>query len=107
MSDTKNMLKPLFLVKPQSVSRKDIIRAEKHCGICIIECSDPDASRYSEPPLGANLDEQARAALSLLRMIMASQSPDFKRSELTKFFVNALLNGSRPQSVSPVSEVKK
>jgi len=30
-------LKPLLIVKPGTVSRKDINRAEQHGGICIIE----------------------------------------------------------------------
>ena len=102
-----NGLKPLFLIKPGSVSRKDIRRVESGCGICMVECADPDAARYSEPPLGADLDEQARAALSLLRMVMDSPTPDFKRADLTRWFVNEILRSRKPDTVKPAASVKK
>lgn len=102
----ENKLKPLFLVKPGSVSRKDIHRAEKQCGICIVECADPEASRYSEPPLTANLDEQSRAALSLMRMVLRSPNTDFKRAELVKWFVDILIGERPPLEVPTVKAVK-
>ena len=95
-------LKPLFLVKPKTMSRRDIRRAEQQAGICIVECADPESARYSEPPLGANLDDQARAALSLFRMVMGAQMVEFKRSELMKWFIEALLKGAPPTPVPPV-----
>jgi hypothetical protein len=98
---------PLFLIKPGTVSRKDIRRAERFCGICIVECAEPESARYSEPPLGADLDEQARAALSLMRMIISSPSPDFKRGDLTKWFVNEILTHKRPENVPPVKTMSK
>jgi len=94
--------KPLFLALPGSISRRDILRAERQCGICIIECKDPSATRYSEPPLGADLEEQARAALSLMRMIISAPKTDFSRAEMTKWFVNELLTWNRPKDVEPV-----
>lgn len=105
-TETRNMLKPLFLVKPGSVSRKDIERALRHSGVCIVECAETEAARYSEPPLGTDLNEQARAALSLMRMVIASPSAEFKRGELTKWFVDAILNGRVPEKVPPVPVVK-
>jgi len=95
-------MRPLFLVKPGTVSRRDIARAEKQSGICIVECSDTESARFCEPPLHANLDDQARAALSLLRMVLTQQSVDFKRGDLTKWFAQALLDGKRPEPVKPV-----
>jgi hypothetical protein len=107
MSDTPPVrLKPLFLVKPGTVSRKDIQRAERHSGICMIECADPESARYSEPPIDAKLDVQARAALSLLRMILRNGSSNFTRAELTKFFVEALLSGTSPTPIPPVAVTK-
>jgi len=95
-------LKPLFLALPGSISRRDILRAEKMCGICIVECKDPDAARYSEPPLGANLDEQSRAALSLMRVIVSAGEQNFTRGQLTKWFVEELLTWKRPPEVKRV-----
>lgn len=97
------MLKPLFLVKPGSVSRKDISRAERQSGICIIECAEPESARYQELPMTYNLNDQARAALSLMRMVVSSQVVDFKRGDLTKWFVEALLAwDKKPTQVQPV-----
>lgn len=108
MADDKpSRLQPLFLVKPGTVTRADIRRAEKLGGICIIECADPESARYSEPPLEAQLDVQARACLSLLRMILRSPGVDFKRGDMTKFFIEALLNEGKPLMVTPVGPVKK
>lgn len=105
--DACKQLKPLFVVKPGSVSRKDIMRAERHSGICIVECAEPEAARYQELPIMHNLDDQARAALSLLRMVIHSQSVDFKRAELTKWFVQQLLEGHSPAQVLPTKTVSR
>lgn len=94
--------RPLFLAKPGDISRKDISRAERFCGICIIECANPDATRFCEPPLGADLDEQARAALTLMRIIVNQDSPNFARSDLTKWFVQELMSWNRPPVVKKV-----
>ena len=107
MSEPFKGLRPMFLVKPGTVSRKDINRAERLCGVCIVECAQPDSARYSEAPLGADLDEQARAALSLMRMILSSQSPNFTRGDLTKWFVDILLaSHKQPESVGRVKPTK-
>src|ERR1700676_4273517 len=104
----KKILKPLFIVKPGSVSRKDISRAEKHAGICIIECADPESARYQELPLQYNLNDQARAALSLMRIVLRSTSTDFKRGDLTKWFVEQLMAwDSETKNVEPVATVRK
>lgn len=95
-------LKPMFLVKPDTVSRRDINRAEKHCGICIIECADPDSARYSEAPLGADLDEQARAALSLMRKVLSVTDQNFTRGQLTKWFVEEILHSPTIETVKRV-----
>jgi hypothetical protein len=103
MDAAHRMLKPMFLVKPGTVSRRDINRAEKHSGILIIECADPDAARYQELPLQYDLDDQARAALSLMRVVISSPSPNFTRGELTKWFVEQLMNwDKKPENVPAV-----
>jgi hypothetical protein len=99
-------LRPLFLVKPGSVSKKDIRRVEKLCGICMVECSDPDAARYSEPPLGADLNEQARAALSLMRRVM-SMPGNFSKADLMQWFINELITWKTPEKVPPVPQGKR
>lgn len=104
---SESRMKPLFLVKPGTMSRADIRRAEKLAGVCIVECADPEGSRYSDPPIDAEIDVQARAALSLLRVILRQESPTFHRGDLTKWFVNALLESRPPAPIAPVVSVKK
>lgn len=100
MSEEK--LRPMFLAKPGTINRSDIRRAEKFCGIVIVECSDPESTRFCEPPLGADLDEQARAALSLMRMIIDVDNPNFTRGDLTKWFTKQLLSCKTPATVGKV-----
>ncbi len=100
-------LKPLFLVTPGSVSQKDIRRVERGCGIVMVECKEPDAARYSEPPIGADLDEQARAALSLLRVVISNPAENFSRAQLTKWFVEQLLSWKKPENIPPVKQAAK
>ena len=107
MSDEKPKMKPLFLVKPGSVTRRDISRAERLAGICIIECAEPESARYQELPMSYDLNDQARAALSLMRNIMTSPVADFKRAGLTKWFIEALLGWQRPANVPVVPAVKR
>lgn len=112
MSETnqKPKVKPLFLVSPKAISARDIRRAEQECGICIVECSDPETARFLEPPIDAEMDVQARAALSLMRYITANTSgtsTTFYASTLTKFFVDALLQAPKPASVPRVKGIKK
>src|SRR5579859_2535047 len=100
-------LKPLFIVKPKTMQRRDIRRAEEQAGICIVECSDPESTRFLEPPPDAGLAIQARAALSLMRFVVASAGP-FQRGELLKWFVDQLLNTkSVPATVPPVGNVPR
>jgi hypothetical protein len=102
VTHSKGGMFPLFLVKPGSMNQRDIRRVEKLCGIVVAECADPDAARYSDPPLGATLDDQARAALELLRIVKNQASPDLKRGDLMRWFVDALLEGTKPKAVLPV-----
>lgn len=99
--------KPLFIVKPGSMSRNDISRAERQAGICVVECAEPDAVRFLDSPPDAGMDLQARAALSLTRMITNSPGP-FQRGELLKWFVDQLLNfKATPPSVPLVPPTPK
>ena len=54
-----------------------------------------------------DLDEQARAALSLFRWVVHHQQQDFKRGEMTRWFVQAILDGRPPIPVPPVPTVKQ
>lgn len=103
-------LKPLFLIKPNSMSARDIRRAEKLAGICIAECEAPEAARFLEPPIDADIDVQARAALSLMRYIVTETSTTtamFYGSTLIKRFVDMVIASPRPPVVPHVKEVKR
>ncbi len=107
--EKKPRVLPMFLVKPGSMSQGDIERAEAKCGIVVVECEAPESVRLLEPPVDADIDLQARAALSLMRWVSASyssQTPNFSGAMLIKHFVDILLESSRPESVSKVKKVK-
>jgi hypothetical protein len=96
--------KILFLVKPKTVSRADLKRAEKSTDFLIIECAEPESARLLEPPPDAGLDKQACAALALMRVVATGQTLDYKRGDLTRMFVEILLKGSPPTTVPSVKK---
>jgi hypothetical protein len=80
-------------------------RAEKECGIVIVECKEPNAVRLLEPPVDAEIDVQARAALSLARMLVHYDSAintTFGKGDLIQFFTRALIVNQQPQTVTKV-----
>ncbi len=112
MSETneqRTRIKPLFLIKPKTIGARDIRRAEKMAGICIIECQEPEAARFLEPPIDAEIDVQARAALSLMRYIMrntTSATQTYYASTLIQTFVDALMYAPTPAKVPSVKKNK-
>lgn len=100
------VLMPLFLIKPGTMKRADINRAKKMSGVCIVECSDPESARFLEPPIGGNVEEHARAALQLFRLVLRQQEQTFSRATLTKWFCDALLDETKPAVVPRVKAVK-
>ena len=95
-------LQPMFLVAPGSISVKDKRRAERLCGICIVECKDTASAKYSDVPMGADLDDQARAALTLMRFVVTTPQANFTRAEIIKWFVEELTNWRTPEKVGKV-----
>ncbi len=102
-------VKPLFLIKPKSMSPRDIRRAEKLAGICIAECEAPEQARFLEPPLDATIDAQARAALALMRYVIdntTNPSTIFYGANLVKWFVEKLIAAPTVNRVPPVTKSK-
>lgn len=98
---------PLLLVKPKTMTRADIRRAEKLGGICVVECSEPETSRFVEPPALIGGDVLAHAAITLTRFIMSQPSPmKFDRNEIAKWFVDLLLKGHQPGTTTQVQAVQ-
>lgn len=98
---------PVLMIEPGSMTRADIGRMERRGGIIVVECSNPDTTRFADPPGHLDMDEHARAAMSLVRWIHA-KDPQFSTNNGTaiQFYVRALLEGKRPQSVSAVKKAK-
>lgn len=100
-------VKALFVVKPKSMSREDIDRAEKECGIVIVECAEPDRIRLVDPPIDAGIDVQAKAAIELMRVIATGTTTNYSRDWLMTWLVNAIIRERRPDPVPRVEKVKK
>jgi hypothetical protein len=99
MSEKRHM--PVLMVKPGTVSKKDIELARNLGFILIIECSEPEAARFVEPPIPANMDDQTRACVDLFRYIIDCGGRDttLYRADLVARWVRALMQGKRPESV--------
>ena len=100
-------LKPLFVVKPKTMTRRDINRAEKHAGIIVVECEDPEQARFLEPPIDAEIDVQARGALDLMRVVASGTTINYSRDWLVTWFVNALMRERRPEPVKRIEKVQR
>ena len=99
-------VKPLFLITPDTISAADIERAEKECGIVIVACSSPETARFLEPPATATVSDQARAALSLMRVIINGEKLEsyWTQGTLVRWFVRQLIDG---KPIEPVRKVGK
>lgn len=106
MSEKRHM--PILMVKPGTVSKKDIELARNLGFILIIECDEPEAARFVEPPIPASMDDQTRACLDLFRYVMDTGNRDtvFYKVDLVQRWVRALTQGKRPDSVPPTEKVK-
>lgn len=102
--------RPLFIVKPKTMSRTDIRRAEKLTGICVVECDDPASVRLLEPPIDAEIGLQARAALKIFRMMVNGgqhNTVTYNKSDVMRWFLDMLIAGSpipEPPRVPPVKK---
>ena len=100
--------RPLFFIKPDSMSPKDIKRAEKS-GICIVECADPEAIRQCQPLPLSTVNAQARAALEFIRFVVSypNQAAVWTKGDVAKSFVELLLRSEKPAETEQVKPVKK
>lgn len=99
MSDPKPL--PVLIVKPKTISRADIKRAEEQGFLCIIECKEPESARFLEPPVHADIGPMAEAAVRLMRIVLSS-SATWTRGDLAKQWAHILLNEQMPKPVPPV-----
>jgi hypothetical protein len=104
MSDAiiKTKYRPVFLVKPGTISPRDIKRTEKQAGICIVECSDPESARFLDAPLDQDIDAQAAAALRLMRFVVSHNETSFTKGTLMKWFLEVLMTQPAPAPVKRV-----
>jgi hypothetical protein len=99
---------PVLIVKPGTVSREDIERAEKRGFIIIIECTEPDDCRFLEPPCTASIDVKTRAAYGLMRSIVgATKGAMWERESLISQWAKALMDELPPQPVQKVLGPRK
>ena len=103
---------PLFIIKPGTIAREDIQRVEDQCGICIIECREPEAARFLDRPPDSTMSDQAVAALEMMRIIVdgsGNYAQNISRGDIGKEFVKILLKEKHPsnQPVPSVPRVKK
>lgn len=88
--------KPLFLVKPGTISKEDIKRAERMACVCIVECSEPEAARYLVPPLQGDITAQGVAALKVLQWIAELDSSQIWKNQITTYFTKLIIAQAQP-----------
>lgn len=89
---------PVLIVKPNTVSKADIRRAEKQGFILIVECSEPESVRFVQPPMDADIPAQSAAALELLRVVMEKDSStNVTVGFITKRWASILMNYLPPK----------
>ncbi len=97
--------KPVFLIAPGSIAKRDIKRIEQLSGVVVVECSSAGLARFLEPPITAvPLEAHAAAAIRLFRHILDTESNSFYKADIVKWFVKMLL--TQP-GIDKVTTVKK
>lgn len=94
--------KPIFLVKPNTISKEDIKRAERMASVCIVECTEPEAARFLVPPPLGDISAQGVAALRVLQWVATNANGTVYRSDLTNYFTRLILEQAKP--VLPVKQ---
>lgn len=94
--------KPIFLVKPGTVSKEDIKRAERMACVCIVECTEPEAARFLIPPPVGDISAQGIAALKVMHWLSTKADTTVYKSTLTNFFTQLMV-----EQATPVLSVKR
>ena len=104
--DNSTQPKPIFLIAPGSISKRDIKRIEKLGAVVVAECANAGLARFLEPPITAvPLDAHSAAAIKLARHIVNTDQASFYKSDLVRWFVQMLL--SQPGIEKVVTVPKK
>lgn len=95
---------PVLIVKPNSLSRRDIARMEKAGFILVVECKEPEACRFLEPPSSTDIEPQARAALSLIRQVVnhSNDNPMWDKNTIGNWWAQILMAETKPKTVEKV-----
>ena len=103
MSEDKKWALPLLIVKPGTVSKRDIARAEKSAFILIVECVEPESVRFLAPPPPATLSDQAAAAMELMRVVLrADAAAQWTSRDLARSWSRILTGESAPRGPEKV-----
>lgn len=90
---TEVQMKPVFLIAPGSITKRDIKRIEKLSGVVVAECSNAGLARFLEPPITAvPLEAHAAAAIKLARHIVNTEQASFYKADLVRWFVQMLIS---------------
>lgn len=93
---SKPVQKPLFLIKPGTIKKEDIARAERHAGVCIVECDDPEGARFlSQIPAG-DITAQGYAALKVIEWISSLNDTTIYKSQITQYFTSLIVAQAKP-----------
>ncbi len=99
-------IRPVVVLKPGTMKPRDMKMLRSN-GICVVECEDPSALRFIEPPVIGDYSLAERAAISLARVLM-TETNDVHMSKINNraLFAEILMQGV-PMLQRPVTPAKK
>lgn len=89
-------MQPVAILKKGIMPKKDIAALRKN-GLCVVECDDPDAVRFIEPPLPMlGYDRIEQAAIALTRKLLKLDNTAYVQGQdIAVMFVRILVEGTR------------
>lgn len=104
MSENGKM-KPMVILPKGLMVEEDMQRLRDN-GICVVECEDPDAVRFMDPPPGVGYERCELAAIELSRRVLSSTG-HLDTKDLASLYVKILLDGSRMELIPKAKKTGK
>jgi len=105
--ETEHRYRPVLMIVPGSMSKRDIGRMERKGGIIVVECSEPETATFADPPAHRTMDDQARASMALFRWLsIKGTSFNTNNGDAIQFWVRALIEGKQPEAAPNARKAK-
>jgi len=104
MSEIIGRIQPVIILPLDMMSKKDIAILRRNM-LCVVECKDPSAVRFCEPPPNG-YSEQEKAAIKLCRYVMSQNSTvGWTKRDLAERLADFFIAGSPLEGATRVPTV--